>query len=143
MSDALRYDSGKPRYDLIPPEGIEALAQVYTAGAVKYAPRNWEKGMTYTRCFASLMRHAWAWMRGQDNDQETGLPHMAHVAWNALAIVTYQQRGFVHLDDRPNIPSDTPHVVAVLQEFVDHRTDTTPDDLYDRAVIALSEIGKL
>ena len=32
----LRYSWGKPRYDLIPPEFLEALAEHYRKGAEKY-----------------------------------------------------------------------------------------------------------
>ena len=87
--DHLRKDVGKPRYDLLPPEPLEALAQLYTQGALKYAPRGWEEGMDWGRCFGSLMRHAWKFWRGEDYDPETGAHHMIAVAWNAFAIYTY------------------------------------------------------
>ena len=98
---ALRFDEGKPPIHLIPTEGILGLASVYAKGAAKYAPRNWEKGMDWCRCYNSLMRHALAWMSGQDTDPETGLPHMAQVAWNAIAILTYAERK-IGKDDRPH-----------------------------------------
>lgn len=94
----LRFDAGKPRWDLLPAE-IEEIVKVYTIGAVKYAERNWEKGMSWGRVFGSLMRHAWAFWRGETNDKETGLNHMAHVAWNAIALLTYSIRG-IGKDDR-------------------------------------------
>lgn len=97
---ALRYDDGKIRYDLIPADALEALALVYTKGAIKYAPRNWEKGMSWSRCFGSLMRHSWAFWKGEEIDPETGCHHMAMVAWNALALCAYQKRG-IGEDDRP------------------------------------------
>ena len=96
-----RYNEGKLRYDLITPLGLEMLAEVYTYGATKYADRNWEKGLSMTQCFASLMRHAWAWMQGQDYDYESNLHHMAHVAWNALAICHFHVDEREDLDDRP------------------------------------------
>lgn len=99
----LRYDEGKPRYDLIPPEALEALAAHYERGARKYAERNWERGMNWCRCFGSLMRHAWAWMRGRDIDPETGSHHMIAVAWNAFALYTYSVRA-AGVDDRPAVP---------------------------------------
>ena len=98
----LRYDIGKLRYDLLPPDAIAELVAVFTKGAEKYAPRNWEKGMNWQRCYASLHRHASAWQMGEDRDPETGCLHMAHVAWNALAIVAYQLRG-VGEDNRPSL----------------------------------------
>jgi len=97
----LRYNAGKARYDLVPPDALEELVKVYTMGAEKYAPRNWELGLSWSACFASLMRHAWAWMRGEDRDAESGQLHMAHVAWNALTLVAFALRGD-GTDDRPN-----------------------------------------
>lgn len=95
----LRANSGKIRYDLLPPDFMDELAKVYTMGAVKYAPRNWEKGFPWMECFGSLLRHAFAWARGEDRDEESGLLHMAHVAWNAIAIGTFMLRN-VGTDDR-------------------------------------------
>ncbi len=101
----LRYDDNKPRYDLIPPEAMDELALLYTIGAKKYAERNWERGMNWGKVFGSLMRHAWKWMRGQEYDEETGVHHMIHVAWNAIALYIYYVRK-IGLDDR-NIPRRT------------------------------------
>lgn len=105
MSDeGLRYNSGKPRYDLIPPEALEALADHYRVGAEKYADRNWERGLKWSEgCFASLQRHAWAWMAGENIDEETGSHHMISVAWNALALYTFAMRQ-IGTDDRPKAP---------------------------------------
>jgi hypothetical protein len=95
-----RYDVGKLRYDLLPPDALEQLVLVYTKGAEKYADRNWEKGMSWSRCFGPLMRHAWAFWRGEDLDRESGLPHMAHAAWNCFALMAYTMRKIGN-DDRP------------------------------------------
>ena len=97
---ALRYDSGKIRYDLLPADALEALALVYTKGAEKYADRNWEKGMSWSRCFASLMRHIWAFWRGELYDPETKCHHMAMAAWNCFALCSYSLRQIGN-DDRP------------------------------------------
>lgn len=87
------------RFDLIPPEALEAIARVYGAGSAKYADRNWEKGYRYGLSFAALMRHAWAWWRGEDADMESGESHLAHVAWHALTLMTFRQRR-IGTDDR-------------------------------------------
>lgn len=99
--EGLRYNEGKLRWDLIPPE-LEEIVEIYTMGAKKYAPRNWEKGMSWMVCFASLMRHTWKWLRGEDLDEESGRPHMAHVAWNAIALVVYYRRQ-IGTDDRVKV----------------------------------------
>ncbi len=89
----LRHDSGKVRLDLIPPEWIEALGQVLTKGAEKYAARNWEKGMAWSKMIGCAMRHLLAFLRGERFDQETGCHHLAHAAWNVLALMSYDVRG--------------------------------------------------
>lgn len=88
------------RYDLIPAGPLHLLARLYGVGAQKYDVRNWERGYSWHLSFRALMGHAWAFWRGEDNDPGTGLPHMVHVAWHALAMVDFQVRGS-GTDDRP------------------------------------------
>lgn len=89
QTEGIKFDQDKLRYDLIPGNALDELAKVYTFGAKKYADRNWEKGMAWSRIFGAIMRHAWAWFRGQTHDPETGLNHMVHAAWGCLALVEY------------------------------------------------------
>lgn len=88
----VKYDGAKPRYDLIPPDALERLAELYALGAKKYGERNWEEGMTWGRIFAALMRHAWAFWRGEKYDQIDGQHHLIAVAWNAFVLYEYEQR---------------------------------------------------
>ena len=81
------------RYDLIPPEFEEALADVYGRGARKYDDRNWEKGYKWGLSVAALRRHLTAWLRGESLDHETGAHHLAQVAWHAATLFTYEIRG--------------------------------------------------
>lgn len=55
--------------------------------------------MKWSRMLASLKRHINAFEQGQDLDEETGLYHIAHAAWNALALVSYYKY-YPELDDR-------------------------------------------
>lgn len=91
---AIKHDSGKPRYDLISPHALEALATVLAYGAKKYGDRNWESGagdpQFYERVFAAGQRHAWAPRRGEIRDQETGFPHSWHELCNAMFKVHYE-----------------------------------------------------
>ena len=96
-----KYDVDKARYELIPPEFMEALAMLYAKGAEKYEPRNWELGMSWSRLFGAMMRHAWAWFRGERDDPETEIHHMVAVAWNAIALYTHEIRG-IGDSDRPS-----------------------------------------
>jgi hypothetical protein len=101
MTDGGRKDdTAKPRYDLLPPELLEATARVLTFGASKYGDRNWERGMSWGRVFAALMRHLWAWWRGDATDPETGLSHLWHAACGIAFLIAYEQRQ-IGTDDRP------------------------------------------
>lgn len=100
MSEGLKYDNDKERFDLIPPGPLFALAQVLTMGAKKYEDRNWEKGIKWGRLFGAAMRHLWKWWRGEFADVESGLPHLAHAACCIFFLMEYG-RTHPELDDRP------------------------------------------
>lgn len=93
-------DAGKAAHHLIPPELPEAVAAVLAFGAVKYGARNWEQGMEWSRPFSALMRHMWAWWRGEASDPETGMSHLWHAACCIAFLVAYEQRK-AGVDDRP------------------------------------------
>lgn len=99
----LRFDEGKSRVDLIPADAMLELGRVYEAGDRKYrplgGPRNWEKGMPWTKVLGPLMRHLFHWMMGETRDPEDGQRHIAKVAWNAIALLTYELRK-IGEDDR-------------------------------------------
>jgi hypothetical protein len=99
-SGGRKDDSEKNRVDLLPFDALEEVAKVLTFGARKYADRNWEKGMGWMRIFGGVMRHTWAWCRGENTDPESGLPHLAHAACDVLFLLTYELRK-IGTDDRP------------------------------------------
>jgi len=90
-----RKNSGKLRFDLIPPEADRALAQILTMGVAKYSERNWETGDAKFAlgCLASLKRHLNEWELGNLLDEESGYSHLKHVLWNAMAIQVLEERG--------------------------------------------------
>lgn len=83
----MKFDQGKPRYDLIPPAFIESVANVLTFGANKYEPNGWRKCEDLGRYEAAMMRHFEAYRKGEKLDSETGLPHIAHAITNLLFIL--------------------------------------------------------
>ena len=92
-------DSSKPRYDLIPPEALAALADVLTYGAKKYGDRNWEKGIGAERLFAAAQRHLWAWWEAfnesrsrSEQDEESGLSHLDHAYACIAFLITLDER---------------------------------------------------
>jgi hypothetical protein len=75
-----KYDGDKPRYDLLPVYAIEKVVKVLTFGAEKYDPNNWRYVENWKeRYTAALMRHLEAYRKGIYTDDETGLPHLAHL----------------------------------------------------------------
>lgn len=119
MVGAVKADQNKPRTDLIPPEGVLGLADLYAVGAEKYADRNWEKGMDYTRLLGAMERHMLAYKAGENYAPDDKQHHMLSVAWCAFAIFTFDCRDMAdEWDDRPfrneaDAPSYTDHVAQV------------------------------
>lgn len=78
--------TGKGRYDLISPVMMRRLAQHYENGALKYATRNWEKGLDDSRCFDSAQRHMWQWLSGDVTED-----HLAAAIWNLSCLMHYEE----------------------------------------------------
>ena len=96
-----KFDQDKIRMELLSPEALEGTAQVLTFGAKKYADRNWEKGVKYSRVFGAVMRHLWAWWKGESLDPETGLSHLHHAACCIMFLQTYEARNMEEFNDKP------------------------------------------
>jgi hypothetical protein len=99
-SEGVKHDGGKPAMDLLPAEALITTARVFTFGASKYGRRNWENGIVFSRVFAAMMRHMWAWWRGEDVDPESGESHLHHAACCVMMLQTYVERDMKELDDR-------------------------------------------
>lgn len=103
MSEANKFDGGKARWDLLPFDFLDEVAEVLKYGANKYAARNWEKGMAWGRLLAAALRHLTAWARGIERDEESGLSHLAHAACCVLMLGALARRGH-GTDDRLVLP---------------------------------------
>jgi len=88
LKEGCKFDAGKLRLDLIPPEVLYALGAVLSHGAQKYEPRNWEKGIHFSRVYAACLRHLLAFWDGIYTDPDSGLPHLWHALCN-LVFLTY------------------------------------------------------
>lgn len=87
-----KFDSGKLRFDLVPPEFEEAIADVLTYGADKYAPNSWQHvDNAKNRYYAALRRHINAWRKGEKIDKESKKPHLAHAACNLLFLMHFDE----------------------------------------------------
>jgi hypothetical protein len=97
----VKFDNGKISFALVPWVGVKAVAQILNYGAKKYAPRNWEMGMDWSRPYDGALRHLSSWWEGEDKDPDTGMSHLWHAACNLFFLIAYEDRK-VGKDDRPN-----------------------------------------
>jgi hypothetical protein len=96
---ATKFDAEKPRMELLDPYAIEQLACVLTFGAQKYAPWNWTKGLAFSRLIGAALRHLFAFIKGEDLDPESNLPHLAHAMCCLMFLLSMTKR-HPELDDR-------------------------------------------
>lgn len=100
---AMKFDTEKPRMELLDPEFLEEFAKVMTFGAQKYAAHNWRKGLSASRLIGAAMRHLTAILRGEDIDPESGYSHTAHVAC-CVQFLYWTLKHKPETDDRYKVP---------------------------------------
>ena len=104
--------TGKGRYDLLPPTAIFAVARVFEEGAKKYQDRNFEAGIPLSRFIDSALRHIFKHLEGQRDEA-----HIAQAAWNLFAYINTAimiERGILsqELNDLPNhVDKEKPSVL--------------------------------
>lgn len=89
-------------------------------GALKYGARNFRAGRARASIYYdAARRHLDAWFEGEDDDPQSGLPHIAH-ALACLAIIVEAQSAGTFMDDRAYptryrelIDSLTPHIARL------------------------------
>lgn len=113
----LRFNEGKPRYDLIHPIAEKGLVDVLTFGSTKYEEHNWEKGMRWSKVIASLKRHMAAIERGEDYDKESGLLHIDHLQCNAHFLSAYYHI-YPQGDDRQHKYLKTPKIGLDIDDVI-------------------------
>ena len=108
-----RFSSGKPGgWWFAPLYGLRLVAEVWEAGAEKYAPFDWRNGQSFSTLMDCAFRHMVEMnMKGplsRDEDYHdvngnlvkgTGAYHAACVVWNLLALLTFIALGRFDLDD--------------------------------------------
>ena len=99
----VKFDFGKIRMDLVPEDASMAIAAVLTYGARKYDAWNWAKGMSSSRLSAALRRHLAAYELGEENDPESGLPHLWHIGCCSMMMISGDLRDVME-DDRCKHP---------------------------------------
>ena len=86
----VKHDSGKPRWTLLPMGAVSRVVDVLTFGAKKYSPDNWQKiEGGHERYLDAAFRHLTAYTRGERNDPESGIHHLAHVVCCLLFLMWF------------------------------------------------------
>ena len=95
----LHKDDGKVPYELLSVEALAQIAKVMAYGRNKYKAHGWREGIAWSRIIGSSMRHLTAFLDGEDNDPESGLPHLAHLGCDVMFLLEYAKT-HPELDDR-------------------------------------------
>lgn len=81
---------GKLRWELLPMDLIEKIVEVYHFGAKKYGANTWKQLEDGEQRYkAALLRHLVEHDKNELRDNESGLLHMQHVCWNAIAMLYF------------------------------------------------------
>ena len=102
------------RYDLLPKEGLDAIAELFGYGAHKYADHNWRNGYEFSKSISALERHTQAFKNGETFDycpdtcpmiddeicqEHSRLEHLAAVGFHTLVLLTWLRREGEGLDN--------------------------------------------
>ena len=71
------------------PEMLVAGVKVLEYGTKKYAAWNWAKGFAWSIPVGCIGRHAFKMAKGEENDDESGLPHAGHIVANLLMLLHF------------------------------------------------------
>lgn len=118
-----KYDSGKLLVSALfrgCAVGLEAVAEVLTFGAKKYAEDSWKTVPNAIKRYENALgRHFLAFNKGEEFDPETGLPHLAHIATNALFLIELRKEA------AQGVPHTTPTFVDT-SKWIDHDGGVMP-----------------
>ena len=109
----------KPQLDLVPPASLIYQSLAMSLGAKKYGPYNWrDKKVRMSIYLAAAMRHILTVLDGEDDDQESGSPHIGH-ALACLGILADAKETGNLIDDRPK----SGPAARLLQKYSKKRTE--------------------
>lgn len=90
-AEGAKHDAGKPLAGILYedfPHALRAVIDVATFGANKYTRSSWKSVPNAEQRYADAMhRHLLAAASGIERDEESGLSHLAHACWGALALL--------------------------------------------------------
>ena len=106
MSDLTTYETGATRsadvsgvrYDLVPPEGVEAVAKAMHVGAVTHGDNNWKKGLKNSVLVNHAIRHIVEYLK----EGNTTVDHIGHALAN-LMMLKWNEVNLPEFNDLNNI----------------------------------------
>jgi len=93
--------AGKGAFHLVPTWVVWLVSRVYEGGAIKYQPRNWEKGQPLSQYIKSAENHLAKLKMGMRDE-----PHASQVIWNMFGYIYTSV--LIKLGRRPASLSDMP-----------------------------------
>ena len=97
MNQAVKSDAGKIRPTLVPVSVIRAIAAIREYGVKKYLDpdgnekiENW-RDVEPQRYRDAAYRHWLAYLNGEKDDNESGLPHLWHLACNIAFLIELEK----------------------------------------------------
>jgi hypothetical protein len=109
--------SNKAPLHLWPMSATTLGALALLDGALKYGRGNWRHiGVKASIYVDALFRHTTKWFEGEDNDTDSGLPHLAHALACLAILVDAKASG--QLNDDRNTRGGTIQVLNEAEAFV-------------------------
>jgi hypothetical protein len=112
---AVKDLAGKPDVAILPYVGLEAAAEAFAVGEIKYGRYNYCKpGLTSSDLAGAIIRHTYKWLQNIERDPD-GQLHLGSVIAGAMMILDKQRLGTL-VDDRYTIPVTTEDQVYRLAD---------------------------
>lgn len=113
FSTGAKRSSKKPRYDLIPFEALEAIAERFELGGKIYGDDNWKKGGEdfYLDAKNHAQHHLLCYIHGILEDEKSPVDHLKAAAWNLAVLLWYEAQ-----KQRPS-PMDDPYERGFAEGF--------------------------
>lgn len=91
----IKADKGKPQCRLVPSEIIRNIAVIREYGSQKYKDKESWKSVSIERYQDAMYRHLLAYIDNPKGvDEESGLPHLWHLACNVAFLCELQKGDF-------------------------------------------------
>ncbi len=78
-----------PQFGALDPDALIKVAEVAGFGTKKYERLNYLRGFNWSLAYDALQRHIHEFWAGREIDEESGLPHTAHAAWQCLCLLSF------------------------------------------------------